>query len=133
MRHGVRAIAPVLGIYILASANLVLAQDSPQDRSENPAQPYRCEDSTITKTGYYFEGQPDSGIYAVFASKLGVEGFPDSQAAVVDRGVPLNSVMAKQTVGDKVQICLIKAPPKDQWCDPTKDSRGRFTGSITIA
>ncbi len=96
------------------------------DPSETNPQPYRCEDSTITKTGNYFEGNPSSGFYAIFQSKLGVEKFPDATAAVVDRGASPTSAIAQQKVGDKVQVCLLSTPPKDPYCDPNRDRRGRF-------
>lgn len=88
--------------------------------------PYQCEDSVVTKKGYYFENQPDSGSYAVFKSRLGVTQFKDVTVAVVDRSASPNSVLAKQQVGDRVQVCLIGYPTKDQFCNPDRDSRGRY-------
>ncbi len=97
-----------------------------QDRAENPAQPYQCEDSTVSKTGFYFENTPTSGVYATFRSKLGVSQFKDATAAIVDRSASSNSVLGQFKVGDRVQVCLISTPAKNQYCDPTKDSRGRY-------
>jgi hypothetical protein len=88
--------------------------------------PYQCEDSVVTKTGYYFEKQPDSGSYAVFQSRLGVTQFKEETAAIVDRNAPKNSVLAQQKVGDRVQVCLIGYPTKDQSCNPDRDPRGRY-------
>ncbi|UBF27851.1 hypothetical protein K9N68_08090 [Kovacikia minuta CCNUW1] len=112
-----------LAIAFLLTQNYVARADDPL---ENNPQPYRCEDSVVTKVGTYFENDPSSGFYAVFQSKLGVEQFPDTRAAVVDRAAGTDSVLAQQKVGDKVQVCLIGSPAKDQYCDPEKDSRGRF-------
>ena len=61
----------------------------------------------------------------MFAAKLGVETFPDVRAAIVDRGAKPSDAIARQKVGDKVQICLLNSPRPSQYCDPTKDSRGR--------
>ena len=91
---------------------------------DRPDRPWRCEESTITKVGNYFEGNPSSGVYAVFRSKLGVEQFPDTSASVVVRY--LDPVMAKQKVGDKVQVCLVNFPDPDRSCKPDKDPRGRI-------
>ncbi|HTL87843.1 MAG TPA: hypothetical protein VL134_00470 [Leptolyngbya sp.] len=88
--------------------------------------PYRCEDSVVTKKGYYFENQPDSGSYAAFKSRLGVTQFKDATAAVVDRTAASNSVLAQQQVGDRVQVCLIGYPVKDNRCNPDQDPRGRY-------
>jgi hypothetical protein len=96
------------------------------DSVEQPAQPYQCEDSVITKMGYYFDKQPDSGIYVMFKSKLGVTKFKEQTAQIVDRSIAPTSLMAKQKVGDKVQVCLLSTPPKDRACNPDKDPRGRY-------
>jgi len=120
---------PGFGRSIALATVLLLAQSHAafaDDPTENNPQPYRCEDSVVTKVGTYFENDPSSGFYAVFQSKLGVEQFPDYHAAVVDRSAAPNSALAQQKVGDKVQICLIASPAKDKYCDPDKDSRGRF-------
>ena len=112
-----------LAVVLLLAQPCLARADDPLER--NP-QPYRCEESVITKVGTYFENDPTSGFFAVFQSKLGVESFSDAHAAVVDRSADSNSALAKQKVGDKVQVCLIGAPPKDQYCNPDKDPRGRF-------
>ncbi|MGV0023736.1 hypothetical protein [Phormidesmis priestleyi] len=88
--------------------------------------PYQCEDSVVTKTGYYFENQPDSGSYVVFKSNLGVKQIKDATVSVVDRNAPPTSVLAKQKVGDRVQVCLVGYPTKDQSCNPDRDPRGRY-------
>ena len=98
-------------------------QPSRADRP--PAIPYRCEESIVTKKGYYFENEPQSGVYTNFKSKLGVETFKTESARVVDRSARLNSVMDLQKVGDKVQVCLISMPDEAGSCDLKKDSRGR--------
>jgi hypothetical protein len=112
---------------IFAASFILLASIAPsvQATEEPSAIPYRCEDSTVTEIGYYFEGDPQSGIYAGFQSKLGVETFKDTTARVVDRSMPLNSVMDAQVVGDKVQVCLIYMPESEKRCNPEKDPRGR--------
>jgi hypothetical protein len=104
---------------------LALTVPSVQATEEPSAIPYRCEDSTVTEIGYYFEGSPQSGIYANFQSKLGVETFEKTTARVLDRGTLLNSVMDAQVVGDKVQVCLIYMPESEKRCNPEKDPRGR--------
>jgi hypothetical protein len=109
-------------VLLLAQTQSAIADDS----SETNPQPLRCEDSQITKMGNYFENVPDSGFYVMFASKLGVEKFPDTFASVVDRNAGSDAAIAKQQVGDKVQVCLIGTPAKDQYCNPDQDSRGRF-------
>jgi hypothetical protein len=105
---------------------LVTAALPARSAEESPAIPYRCEDSVVTKLGYYFENKPESGIYAEFDSRLGVETFQDRTARVVDRSSPVNTVMDAQAVGDKVQVCLVAFPETAYRCDPKKDSRGRF-------
>ena len=112
-----------LAVVLLLAQTVTALADDPLE--SNP-QPYRCEESVITKVGTYFENDPTSGFFAIFQSKLGVESFPDAHAAVVDRSASSSSVLAKQKVGDKIQVCLIGSPPKDQYCNPDKDSRGRF-------
>jgi hypothetical protein len=112
-----------MGLGLLSQGLVAIAED---ERIEQPAQPYQCEDSVVTKVGYYFEGMPDSGIYAKFKSKLGVTHFKDETVGVVDRTMPLNPVMAKQKVGDNVQVCLLSMPTKDQFCNPDRDPRGRY-------
>jgi hypothetical protein len=110
-------ISPFLVLSIPAHAN---------ERVEKPAQPYYCEDSTVTKVGYYFKDEPSSGTYVVFKSSLGVSTFKGESAAVTDRLMPINPVMNQQRVGDKVQVCLLSAPTKSRFCNPDKDSRGRI-------
>jgi ribosomal protein L21E len=112
---------------IFAASFILLASIAPsvQATEEPSAIPYRCEDSTVTTIGYYFEGDPQSGIYAGFQSKLGVETFKGKASRVVDRSMPLNSVMDAQLVGDKVQVCLISVPESTGGCNPAKDYRGR--------
>ncbi len=117
-----RLIISGLIVFLLAQTQTAIADDT----AETNPQPIRCENTQITKLGNYFENQPDSGFYVVFQSKLGVEKFPDTYAAVVDRGAGPNSAIAKQQVGDKIQVCLIGTPKKDQYCNPDQDSRGRF-------
>lgn len=96
-----------------------------QVRADAPSEkPWRCEESTIAKVGSYFEGDPRSGVYAVFRSKLGMEQFPNTPAAVVVRSP--DPVMAQQKVGDKVQVCLVNFPEPGDFCKPDKDSRGRI-------
>ncbi|MER3434426.1 MAG: hypothetical protein C4288_13615 [Leptolyngbya sp. ERB_1_1] len=102
-----------------------IAPISKADVSGQPI-PYQCEDSVVTKKGYYFENQPNSGSYAQFKSRLGVTQFKDATAAVVDRSAAPNSVLAKQQVGDRVQVCLVGYPNKDQYCNPDRDPRGRY-------
>jgi hypothetical protein len=109
-------------IHILVLIKPVYANE----RIEKMAQPYYCEDSVVTKVGYYFKDEPNSGIYITFKSTLGVSNFKGESAAVTDRMMPLNSVIAKQKVGNKVQVCLISTPSKERFCNPEKDSRGRF-------
>jgi ribosomal protein L21E len=110
----------VLSLILLATTPLPV-----KAAEEAAAIPYNCVDSTVTKTGYYFEGKPESGIYAEFETKIGVETASDYKARVVDRSSPLNSVMDVQEVGDQVQVCLISFPETDRWCNPQKDFRGR--------
>jgi hypothetical protein len=121
MKPGFTQLAGLATILLLAQTPLARADDP----TETNPQPYRCEDSVITKVGNYFEDDPTSGFYALFASKLGVENFSDSRAAVVDRSAGQDSVMAKQRVGDKVQVCLINTPEAGYGCNPNKDPRGR--------
>ena len=101
----------------------ISVQPSRADRP--PAIPYRCEESIVTKKGYYFENDLQSGVYTNFKSKLGVETFKNESARVVDRSAKLNSVMDLQKVGDRVQVCLISIPDEDGSCDLKKDPRGR--------
>lgn len=96
------------------------------DSLETDPQPYRCEDSVVTRLGTYFEQDPTSGYYVTFQSRLGVERFADAQAAVVDRNARAESAISRQRVGDKVQVCLIHTPTREPGCDPTQDSRGRI-------
>jgi hypothetical protein len=98
--------------------------DQPQNVEEN-AQPYRCADAVVTRKGYYFEDQPDSGVYVEFATNVGVETFKGEKARVVDRSATAGSLLDQQKVGDKVQVCLIGSPPADESCNPQKDPRGR--------
>jgi hypothetical protein len=95
------------------------------DMAEQPI-PYQCEDSVVTKKGYYFENQPDSGSYAQFKSKLGVTQFQNITVSVVDRSAAPDSVLAKQQVGDRVQVCLVGYPASNQYCNPNRDPRGRY-------
>ncbi len=116
---------PILGLV----AVLLVAQSSTayaDDPMETNPQPYRCEDSTITEVGTYFKDDPKSGFYAIFQSTLGVQNFPNTHASVVDRSARQDSPIAKQQVGDKVQICLLYTPTKSSDCDPNKDRRGRI-------
>jgi hypothetical protein len=113
-------------ILALSLGFLVTVSLPARSAEESPAIPYRCEDSVVTKLGYYFENMPESGIYAEFESGLGVETFQDRIARVVDRSSPLNKVMDAQQVGDKVQVCLIAFPESIYQCNPQKDYRGRF-------
>jgi hypothetical protein len=122
MKRGFRRTTSLAVVLLLAQTGTALADDP----LESNPQPYRCEDSVITKVGSYFENDPTSGFFAIFQSKLGVESFSEAYAAVVDRSAGADSTLAKQKVGDKVQVCLIGSPPKDQYCNPDKDSRGRF-------
>jgi hypothetical protein len=92
----------ISGLIILSLAQSAIADDT----AETNPQPIRCEDSQITKLGNYFEHVPESGFYVVFQSKLGVEKFPDTFASVVDRGAGSDSAIAKQQVGDKVQVLV---------------------------
>ena len=113
----------------LIAASLLLSQISvvrADEPTETDPQPYRCQDSVVAKVGTYFENDPNSGYYAMFQSKLGVEQFPETQAAVVDRSAQPGSVLAKQKVGDRVQVCLIYSAPLSQDCNPNKDPRGRI-------
>jgi len=128
MRRGMTTQSQIrlgLGVMLLGMVGLPQGAiaDDPQDFDP---QPYRCEESVVTKLGNYFEGDPKSGFYAVFATKLGVESFPEAHAAVVDRAATADLAIAQQQVGDKVQICLLNSPRPSQYCDPTKDSRGRI-------
>ena len=88
--------------------------------------PYQCEDSVVTAKGYYFENQPDSGSYAKFSARLGVSQVKDAVVEIVDRSAKPDSILARQQVGDRVQVCLIGYPTKDQYCDPDRDRRGRY-------
>ena len=105
----------------------------------------RCANSTVSKIGFYFTGDPTSGIYAVYATTLGMTHFPHARASVTDRtpyvaddthvggwkpsadiaGVP-NPIMLQERVGDRVQVCLVGTPTPTDRCDPGKDSRGRI-------
>lgn len=115
---------------LAAGAAIALLSFQPRAHADDPTetnpQPYRCEDSVITKVGTYFENDPRSGFYAIFQSKLGVESFPDESAAVVDRGASPSSALAKQKVGDRVQVCLVFRPADGDTCHPDRDPRGRF-------
>lgn len=122
MKIRFRRLFALTTVFLFTQSYAALADDPLE---ENP-QPYRCEDSVVTKVGTYFENDPSSGFYAVFQSKVGVEQFSDAFAAVVDRTAQPTSVLAKQKVGDKVQVCLIASPTKNQYCNPDKDPRGRF-------
>lgn len=122
MKTGFGRSIALTAILLLAQSHAAFADDP----TEGNPQPYRCEDSVVTKVGTYFENDSSSGFYALFQSKLGVEQFPDDHAAVVDRNAAPNSTLAQQKVGDKVQVCLIASPTKDQYCNPDQDSRGRF-------
>ena len=94
-------------------------------RADLPSEkPWSCTESVVTEMRTYFKDDPSSGFYAVFRSKLGVEKFPDQFASVVLRNP--DPVMAKQKVGDKVQVCLTNFPDPGASCNPSKDSRGRF-------
>jgi hypothetical protein len=106
---------------VFCQAQSAIAQPNP---SQSP-QPSRCEESTITKFMNYFEGQPDSGYVVAFQSKIGLERFSNATVAVVDRNAGKKSAIARQKVGDKVQVCLIETPSRDQSCNPDKDPRGR--------
>jgi hypothetical protein len=115
---------PILGLV----AVLLVAQSSTayaDDPLETDPQPYHCEDSTVTEAGTYFKDDPNGGFYAIFQSTLGVQNFPKAHASVVDRSAGQNSPLAKQKVGDKVQVCLLHTPTKSPYCDPNKDERGR--------
>jgi hypothetical protein len=111
-------------LFIFSLALLVI-DVQPSRADEPPAIPYRCEESIVTEKGYYFENNPQSGVYTDFNSKLGVETFKNQSARVVDRNARLNSVMDLQKVGDKVQVCLISLPDAGD-CDLKKDPRGRI-------
>ncbi len=108
-----------LSLLLLSPAQIVQAD------SKN-SKPLGCAESVVIKVGTYFENMPESGFYAVFQSKLGVEKFPDTTSAVVDRSAGPSSAIAQQRVGDKVRVCLISVPIKDQYCNPDRDSRGRI-------
>lgn len=110
----------------------VLATAANFPRTETHARPLvstraiPCEDTTVTAVGYYFEGDPSSGIIVTLKSRLGMlPYFPGEHAGVTDRDTPLNSVMHNERRGDRVQVCLIAVPPADEYCNPKKDSRGR--------
>ncbi len=119
---------------VVSSLILLATTPLPVKAAEEAAAaiPYNCVDSTVTKTGYYFEGKPESGIYAEFETKIGVETASDYKARVVDRSSPLNSVMDAQEVGDKVQVCLISFPETDRRCNPKKISVVGFIAFTTI-
>jgi hypothetical protein len=105
---------------------LTAAYADPPQNVESNAQPYRCTDSVVTRKGYYFEDQPDSGVYVEFDTNLGVETFKGEKARVVDRSAPAGSIMDQQKIGDKVQVCLTSSPTAEPYCNPQKDPRGRF-------
>jgi hypothetical protein len=88
------------------------------------AQSHRCADSRVTSVGYRLEGAPDSGSAVGFATTLGVSSFKGEHAGVV--GYDTIPTIAREHPGDRVQVCLKSTPRKSQYCDPSKDSRGRI-------
>lgn len=114
------------GSVLMAVLSIGVSTSIAQATPSIKATPEQCEESVITKKGYYFENQPDSGSYAVFKSRLGVTQFKDQTAGVVDRNAARNSVLANQRIGDRVRVCLIGYPTKDQYCNPDQDPRGRY-------
>lgn len=119
-RHAIAAIVGTLAVTLLG-ANAARA-----DEPIGEVIPYQCVDSVVTERGTYFENDPSSGFYVGFKTRVGVEKFPEAHAAIVDRGAEPGSVIARQKVGDRVQVCLVSQPKKDEYCDPSKDSRGRI-------
>jgi hypothetical protein len=122
-RFAAIAIATVLALSAPATKQAAAAEGSPQQSVG------QCEDSTITSVSYYFQDDPKSGFVVEFSSQLGVgSGTYDGtqeHARVVDRSETPNRVIAREHPGDRVRVCLVQYPQKDQDCDPDKDWRGR--------
>jgi hypothetical protein len=107
----------------IASLALVAANFVPYTA---PASAASCVQTKITKTAYYFAGQPSSGYVVVFASNLGVSSFKNDRAQIVDRYASANSPIAHARTGDSVKVCLTQVPAADKYCNPSKDDRGRM-------
>lgn len=113
-----RLLSPFIATLALVAANFVLYTP--------PAAASSCVQTKITKTEYYFAGQPSSGYVVVFASNLGVSSFKNDRARIVDRNSGANSAIAHARTGDSVKVCLTKVPSADKYCNPSKDDRGRM-------
>ena len=121
----------------LAAAVAVLAYSPAMSLSEaTTAGAVRCVDTTVTtiQKPRYSQGPNGKLVLSgagfgevTFASYLGEENVeqhrPHATVAIGDQ--PGANVAAAERPGDKVRLCLLSSPAREDGCDPTRDPRGR--------
>ena len=91
-----------------------------------------CADTKIVFIGPRLGGEHDSAQQmqtemreSGISVQFGTHRWPKDVAEVVHyQGDQQLAVMSRERVGDRVQLCLVSRPKKDQYCDPTTDRRG---------
>jgi hypothetical protein len=94
-----------------------------------PTASHSCVRTKVTQTGSRLQGAPDSGSTVEFASSLGLAGFKGMNGSPLRAGIVSYDsipVVVRERAGDLVQLCLASVPKADQYCNPSKDSRGRM-------
>lgn len=92
-----------------------------------------CVDTTVRAVGprllpagvmhYTTQDMINTGVVVTFNTHLGM---PSGWAGVTHyQDTPGNNVMMRENIGDRVQVCYLGGPTRDQYCNPDTDPRGR--------
>jgi hypothetical protein len=93
---------------------------------------HRCVDTTVFEVEprlvsqgqtHFTSADFESGVEVTFHTSFGANA---GLAAVVHYGgTSGNALMMSEHPGDRVRVCLVSIPTRDQYCDPVTDLRGR--------
>ncbi len=124
-----RRLAAMLAASLLLAPPAAGAQSNLNKGGAWSAKTHKCVDTTVTSVGYRLQGMSDSGSAVEFATSLGVSGMKSYNGQPMRAGIVsynTEPVAAREHRGDRVQVCLVSVPKRDQYCNPSTDSRGRM-------